>query len=95
MAPSSGSKAAWERPLWFDTGAVPASEDRASKASRAGSTPSVSSTRRCASASALIDQTSFSKFEIEGPGAAAALDRIAANRIDRLSWRLRLHAALQ
>ena len=30
---------------------------------------------------AIIDQSSFSKFEISGPGAREALDRIAANTI--------------
>ena len=32
---------------------------------------------------ALFDQTSFSKFEVTGPGALAALQRIAANDLDR------------
>lgn len=31
----------------------------------------------------LIDQTSFCKYEIEGPGALAFLNRIAANNIDK------------
>ena len=31
----------------------------------------------------LIDQTPFSKFEVEGPGALDFLNRIAANTIDR------------
>ena len=41
------------------------------------------STARCARASALIDQTSFSKFEVRGRGALAALQRIAAGNLDR------------
>ena len=53
------------------------------------------STAPCASAAALIDQSSFSKFEITGPGALAALQRIAANDLDRPDGRLRLHPALQ
>ena len=32
---------------------------------------------------ALIDQTSFSKFEVKGPGALEALQWVAANNIDR------------
>ncbi len=32
---------------------------------------------------ALIDQSSFAKFEISGPGTLAALQRIAANDLDR------------
>ncbi|UCF84989.1 MAG: hypothetical protein JSV50_04970 [Desulfobacteraceae bacterium] len=31
----------------------------------------------------LIDQSSFSKFEIEGPGALEFLNRVAANKIDK------------
>ena len=31
---------------------------------------------------ALFDQTSFSKFEVQGPGAAAAMNRICANDVD-------------
>ncbi|MGD2015755.1 MAG: aminomethyltransferase family protein, partial [Desulfobacterales bacterium] len=31
----------------------------------------------------LIDQTSFCKFEVEGPGALAFLNRLCANQIDR------------
>ncbi len=40
--------------------------------------PSPPRPRPSASGVALIDQTSFSKFEITGPGAQAALNRIAA-----------------
>lgn len=31
----------------------------------------------------MIDQSSFSKFEITGPGAFAAVQRLAANEIDK------------
>ena len=44
---------------------------------------------------ALIDMSSFSKFEIAGRGALAALQRIAANDLDKPPGALDLHAALQ
>lgn len=78
-----GSKAGWERPLWFDSGAVPAREEPSFEA-RPGWFDAVGLEHQAVRERvAIIDQTSFSKFEIEGPGALAALDRIAANRLDR------------
>jgi 4-methylaminobutanoate oxidase (formaldehyde-forming) len=78
-----GSKAGWERPLWFDTGAVPASETPSFE-EKPGWFEAVGLEHRAVRERvALIDQSSFSKFEIEGPGALPALERIAANRIDR------------
>ena len=75
-----GSKMGWERPNWFaPQGAAPV--DRPSLRGQAELV-------RCAwrrniapsaTRAALIDQTSFAKFEIAGPGAEAALQRIAAN----------------
>jgi len=78
-----GSKAGWERPLWFDTGQVQASEtprfDR-----RPGWFDAVGAEHRAVREGvALIDQSSFAKFEISGPGTLAALQRIAANDLDR------------
>lgn len=78
-----GSKAGWERPLWFDTGEVHARETP-SFDDKPGWFEAVGLEHRaCREAVVLFDQTSFSKFEVEGPGALAALERIAANRIDR------------
>ena len=53
------------------------------KESPAGSRRSGANTARCANASALFDQTSFSKFEIEGRARSPPCDRIAANDLDR------------
>jgi 4-methylaminobutanoate oxidase (formaldehyde-forming) len=78
-----GSKAGWERPLWFDTKAVPAREEPSFEG-KPGWFDAVGLEHKAVRERvALFDQTSFSKFEIEGPGALAALERIAANRIDR------------
>ena len=78
-----GSKAGWERPLWFDTGAVAASESPSFE-HKPGWFEAVGREHAAVREGvALIDQTSFSKFEVTGPGAFAALQRIAANDLDR------------
>ena len=78
-----GSKAGWERPLWFDTGAVAASETPSFEA-KPGWFEAVGREHKAArEAAALFDQTSFSKFEVSGDGAFKALQHIAANDLDR------------
>ena len=77
-----GSKFGWERANWFaPTGVMP--EDRPSFG-----IPNwfehVSREHRAARESVvIIDQSSFSKFEVEGPGALAFLNYVAAGKIDR------------
>lgn len=78
-----GSKAGWERPLWFDTAAASAGDVPSFEGKPAWFDAVGTEHRAVRERVALIDQTSFSKFEIEGPGALIALDRIAANRLDR------------
>jgi glycine cleavage system aminomethyltransferase T/glycine/D-amino acid oxidase-like deaminating enzyme len=87
-----GEKSMWERPNWFtpnETGA--GVSDRATlEALRprgwAGEhwSPAIAAeafaTRRAAG---LFDESSFAKIEVEGPGAAAFLQRLCANDIDR------------
>ncbi|MBM3573078.1 MAG: FAD-dependent oxidoreductase, partial [Alphaproteobacteria bacterium] len=80
---SFGSKFGWERPNWFaPNGAtpqdVPSFEDKPSWFDAVGAEH-----RAIRERVALIDQTSFTKFELTGPGAAAALQRIAVNDMDR------------
>jgi len=78
-----GSKAGWERPLWFDTGAVEASETPSFE-HKPGWFDAVGEEHRAVRERvALIDQTSFSKFEVTGKGAFEALQRIAANDLDK------------
>ncbi len=79
-----GEKLGWERPNWFaDLAAGETPVDRYSY-QRPGWWGAV---RRehlaCRSAAVLIDQTSFAKFTLKGPGAAAALNHIAAGNVDR------------
>jgi glycine cleavage system T protein len=78
-----GSKAGWERPLWFDTGEVEASETPSFE-NKPGWFEAVGREHRAVrEAVALIDQTSFSKFEVTGKGPFEALQRIIANDLDR------------
>jgi sarcosine dehydrogenase len=77
-----GSKFGWERPNWFAPEGVPAKDDltfglpnwfeQVGEEHRAARERVV-----------LIDQSSFSKFEVEGQGAAAFVNRIAANSVDK------------
>ncbi len=77
-----GSKFGWERANWFAPPGVEPID-----------TPSfgipnwfehVASEHRAArEAVVLIDQSSFSKFEVSGPGSLSFLDRVAAGRINR------------
>ncbi|MGE0575655.1 GcvT family protein [Reyranella sp.] len=78
-----GSRFGWERPNWF---AAVGSEavDRPSFESRPNWFAAVGGECRAARERAvLIDQSSFSKYEITGPGALAALQRLAANDLDK------------
>ncbi len=79
-----GEKLGWERPNWFaDLAAGEQPVDRYSY-QRPGWWEAV---RRehlaCRTAAVVIDQTSFAKFVLRGPDAAAALNWIAAGNVDR------------
>jgi 4-methylaminobutanoate oxidase (formaldehyde-forming) len=74
-----GSKFGWERPNWFAPAGVerrdvPSFEDRPNWFDHVANEHQAVRNR-----AALIDQTSFAKFEISGKGAFAALQGIAAN----------------
>jgi len=76
-----GARFGWERPLCFpDPGAgwkeISSFEDKPSWFDQVAKEH-----RQIREGVALIDQTSFAKFTIEGPGATAFLDTICANRI--------------
>ncbi|WP_421695961.1 GcvT family protein [Aestuariivirga sp.] len=74
-----GSKMGWERPNWFATQNV-AAEDVPSFEGKPNWFAAVADEHRAIrERAALIDQTSFSKFEISGPGAEDAMQWIAAN----------------
>ena len=78
-----GSKFGWERPNVFAPGADPAAIERPSFR-RPGWFDAVGAEHRAVrERAALIDMSSFTKVEIDGPGALAALQRVAANDLDR------------
>jgi len=81
---SFGEKLGWERPNWFadpERGERPVDEPAFG---RPNWQDAVAREHRAARERAvLIDQSSFAKFVLKGPDAAAALDRIAANDVDR------------
>jgi 4-methylaminobutanoate oxidase (formaldehyde-forming) len=78
-----GSRFGWERPNWFaPEGIEPI--DRPSFEQRPNWFAHVAGECKAARERAVvIDQSSFSKFEFTGPGTFAALQRIAANDLDR------------
>ena len=80
-----GEKSGWERVNWFDTNAA-----RGDEALRprgwAGMHWSPAIEAECLAASeraVLIDQSSFAKIDVHGPGACAFLERMCANAVDR------------
>jgi 4-methylaminobutanoate oxidase (formaldehyde-forming) len=80
-----GEKSGWERPNWFEANAA-AGDEALRPRGWAGMhwSPAIGAealaTRRAA---ALFDETSFAKIEIAGPGAAAFLQGLCANDVDR------------
>jgi glycine cleavage system aminomethyltransferase T/glycine/D-amino acid oxidase-like deaminating enzyme len=77
-----GSRGGWERPNWF----APASADRSDRPSfgKPNWFEQVGAEHRAVRERvALIDQTSFSKFELSGRAAGATLQRLAAADVDK------------
>jgi len=78
-----GSRFGWERPNWFaPAGVEPV--DRPSFEQRPNwFAPVAGECKTARERAVVIDQSSFSKFEFSGKGTFAALQRIAANDLDR------------
>ncbi|MEO3430469.1 FAD-dependent oxidoreductase [Pelagibius sp. CAU 1746] len=77
-----GSKNGWERPNWF----APQGVEPVDKPGFTGQnwTPHVAEEHRAVREGvALIDQSSFSKFELRGPGALGAIQRLAVSNMDK------------
>ena len=76
-----GSKFGWERPNWFSSSNQ---VDEPSFEGKPNWFDAVAAEHRATRERvALFDLSSFTKFEVRGPGALAQLQRIAANDLDR------------
>jgi len=77
-----GNKFGWERPNWFAPPGTPAVE--APSFERGPAFDAIGAEHRAVRERvALIDMSSFSKYEVHGPGALALLQKLAANDLDR------------
>jgi len=74
-----GSKAGWERANWFAPPGIEALDAPSFEGKPNWFEPVAGELRAIRERAALIDQTSFAKFEISGVGAERSLQRIAAN----------------
>jgi 4-methylaminobutanoate oxidase (formaldehyde-forming) len=77
-----GSRNGWERPLWFAPEGVPA-VDQLDFLDPGWHRHAAEEHRAVREGVVLIDQTSFSKMELIGPGALALLQRICGANMDR------------
>ncbi|MFQ6018960.1 MAG: FAD-dependent oxidoreductase, partial [Kiloniellaceae bacterium] len=88
-----GQRYGWERPNWFAPKGVEPKDvwsfRRSNYFEHVGN-----ECRRLRARAGLIDITSFSKFQVAGPGAEAFLDRLVANRIPAKPGRINLAHAL-
>ena len=88
-----GARFGWERPLWFARDGEPARDEYSFR--RANWFDSVGDECRAVrSGVGVLDQTSFAKFVVSGPGAEPFLDRLCANRLPAEPGRLCLTQAL-
>nr|MBA2522203.1 FAD-dependent oxidoreductase [Solirubrobacterales bacterium] len=80
-----GEKAGWERPNWFASNATNEGAPMRPNgwAGREWSSAIGAECIATRDAAGLFDQSSFSKLDVAGLGATAALNRICANDIDR------------
>jgi 4-methylaminobutanoate oxidase (formaldehyde-forming) len=82
-----GSKLGWERPNWFAReGTEPGDIYSMGRQNWFG--PVGEEHRHVREAVGIFDQSSFAKYEVTGPGAAAALEHVCANRVAREVGRL-------
>jgi len=75
-----GASYGWEYPLWYAGEGAPPEEEPSFRRSNAFG-PVGEECRAVRTAVGLWETSTYSKFAIEGPGAAAWLDRIVANRL--------------
>ncbi|MEO7573575.1 MAG: FAD-dependent oxidoreductase, partial [Acidimicrobiales bacterium] len=80
-----GEKSGWERPNWFEPNAIHGDESLR-PLGWAGEhwSPAIGAEAlACRDTAVIFDETSFSKMEVTGPGAATFLNRVCANDVDR------------
>ncbi|MEX0808407.1 MAG: FAD-dependent oxidoreductase [Dongiaceae bacterium] len=77
-----GSKAGWERPVWFAPENMEP-VDRPAWGKANWYEPVMAEHKAVRERAALVDQTSFAKFEITGKSALASLQRLAASDLDK------------
>ncbi len=78
-----GARNGWERPLYF----VPEGQPIGNRPTYHRPDWLPYQVAECAAVrerAGLLDMTSFAKYEVRGPGAAALLDRLGANRLPRV-----------
>jgi len=80
-----GSKLGWERPNWFGP---PGAQDVYAMGRQNWFAAVGAEHAHVREKAGLFDQSSFAKYELTGPGAAAALDRIAAGDVRKPPGRL-------
>src|SRR5690348_7305985 len=80
-----GEKSGWERANWFEPNAAAGDETLRPRgwAGRLWSPAIGAEHRACREAAAIFDETSFSKIDVAGPGAADFLERLCDNRVAR------------
>ena len=83
LGASFGEKGGWERVNWFESNAKDGDESLRPDgwAGRLWSAAIGAEHLACRESAALFDETSFSKLEVRGPGAADFLERLCANRV--------------
>ena len=83
-----GARFGWERPLWFDRNGPGRDEYSFRRGNWHASVGE--ECRAVRSRVGVLDQTSFAKYEVSGPGAEAFLDRLSANRLPASIGRIAL-----
>ncbi len=86
-AAAFGEKSGWERVNWYESNAeLPGGDEQLRPRGWAGRhwSPAIGAEHRATrEAVAIFDESSFSKLEIAGPGAAALLETLCDNRVAR------------
>ena len=88
-----GQRYGWERPNWFAPEGIRAHDECSFRRTNYFG-PVGDECRAVRERAGLIDITSFAKFEVSGPGAGAALDRLVANTLPERTGGMKLAHAL-